>query len=225
MLRRVRPALAFSTVLAIGAIALTACSSQGTPSVLQGTGPLRSETRSVPAFTSIDVRHGIKLDLRIGSPAKVELEAAENLLPIARTDVSAGTLVVDATRDYSSPDGISVKVTTPSLTALALSGGAVGSATGVDVTGLAVRTDGGAVLTLTGRAESLDLSAKGGGRLDLRDFSAKAATVDLAGGVAVTIAVSDSVKGRAVGSAALVVRGHPSRIDVSTTGGAVVTQE
>jgi hypothetical protein len=132
---------------------------------------------------------------------------------------------VDASRPYSSTDGITVKVTMPAVTELAMLGGASGSAVGLNESALRVRTDGGAILAVSGTAESLDLTAKGGGRLDFAAFTAKDATVDLAGGVKVTLGVSGSVKGSAVGGVALVLRGDPTSVDVSTTGGAVVTKE
>jgi Putative auto-transporter adhesin, head GIN domain len=210
----------------MGVMVIAACSSpQTSPSALQGTGAIKTEVRSISDFTNVEIRHGMRLELAIGSPAKVELIAQENLLPICTTTVADGTLTVDATRDYSSADGITVKVTTPALSELVLVGGASGSATGVTATALTIRTDSGAILALSGTADSLELTAKGGGRLDFGAFTARDATVDLAGGLKVTLGVSRSVKGSATGGVALILRGSPSSVDVSTTGGAVVTQE
>lgn len=222
--RFMRPSLGLGTALAM-ALVLSGCSSEPvSPSAVHGIGAIRTEVRSVADFTRLEVRAGIKLELAIGTPAKVELTAQENLLPISTTNVADGMLTVDASRPYSSTDGITVKVTMPALTELALLGGASGSAVGVTETALRIRTDSGAILALSGTADSLDLTAKGGGRLDLAAFTAKDATVDLAGGVKVTLGVSGSVKGSAVGGVALVLHGHPASVDVSTTGGAVVTQ-
>ena len=222
--RSLRPSLGLGTALAM-TLMLTGCSSQPvSPSALQGSGAIRTEVRSVPDFTRLEVRAGIKLELAIGTPATVELTAQDNLLPISTTSVADGMLTVDASRSYSSTDGITVKVTMPALTELAMLGGASGSAVGVNEIALRIRTDSGAILALSGAADSLDLTAKGGGRLDFAAFTAKDATVDLAGGVKVTLGVSGSVKGSAVGGVALVLHGHPASVDVRTTGGAVVTQ-
>lgn len=225
MPRLMPAAVAVGAMFAIGAIGLVGCSSEPSPSLLQGAGATRTEVRSVSDFTKVEVRHGIRLELIFGSPAKVELSAQENLLPIGTTAVADGTLTVDASRDYSTSAGMTVKVTTPALSELVLVGTADSSATGVSVGSLRIRTDSGAILNLSGTADSLDLSAKGGGRLDLGQFTAKTATVDLAGGVKVTLGVSGSVKGTAVGGVVLALRGHPTSVDISTTGGATVTQE
>ena len=223
--RFMRLSLGLGTALAMSLV-LTGCSPQSvSPSAVQGSGAIRTEVRSVPDFTRLEVRAGIKLELAIGAPAKVELTAQENLLPISTTNVADGMLTVDASRPYSSTDGITVKVTMPAVTELAMLGGASGSAVGLNETALRIRTDSGAILAVSGTAESLDLTATGGGRLDFAAFTAKDATVDLAGGVKVTLGVSGSVKGSAVGGVALVLRGDPASVDVSTTGGAVVTQE
>jgi hypothetical protein len=225
MYRFGRDILGLGTALAMTTLLVAGCSSQPvSPSILQGSGASRTEVRSVPYFSRLEVRAGIKLELAIGSPAKVELTAQENLLPLATTNVADGMLVVDASRPYSSTDGITLKITMPSVTELAMLGGASGAAVGINGTALRVRTDSGAILAVSGAADSLDLTAKGGGRLDLAAFTAKDATVDLAGGVKVTLGVSRSVKGSAIGGVALVLYGHPTTIDVSTTGGAVVSQ-
>lgn len=212
-------------LIAAGVAALTGCSSASSQSPLAGAGPTKTEVRAVNAFTKLEVRHGIKLELSIGTPARVELTAQENLLPITTTAVADGTLTVDTARDYSSPDGITVKVTTPAVGQLAFVGGANGSVTGLTASTLTIRTDGVGIVAMSGTADSLALTAKGGGQLDLGEFTATDATVDLAGGVKVTLGVTRSVKGSAVGGVALILRGHPTSVEVSTTGGAAVTQE
>lgn len=209
---------------AIGLIVVAACAS-APAGTLQGAGPLKTEVRPVADFTGVEARHGMKLNLVIGTPPKVELTAQENLLSISTTNVANGTLIIDTTRNWSSLDGITVKVTMPTIAALGLVGGATGLANALTATDLSIHTEGGAVLEMSGSVESLDVTSNGGGVLKLGALATRNATVDLEGGVVATLDVTGTVSGSASGGVLLVVRGHPSSVDVSTTGGAVVTQE
>jgi hypothetical protein len=202
------------------------CGSSRDPSdPLRGAGAVTSETRPVPEFTEIEVRGGIKLELTMGTPGTVEVTAQQNLLAITTTNVSDRRLTVDTDRSFSSTSGITVKVTIDSITALVLVGGATGSAPHIAAGALNVRAEAGATLTMSGTAESLDLTATGGAVLKLGDFTATNATVTLAGGVQATVVVTHAVKGSATGGAVLTVHGHPPVLDVKTTTGAVVTSQ
>ena len=225
MWRSIRPGLTLQVLAATGLALLAGCSSTAPSSTpLQGAGSVKTETRAVPEFAVVEVRHGVKLELTVGAAAKVELVAQENLLPVATTTVADGRLTVDTSRDYASADGITVRITAPTLEELVLAGGASGRAAGIQATDFRVRTDGIATLALSGTAESLTLNAKGGGQLDFADLTTTGASVDLAGGVKVTLTATQSVTGSAVGGVVLTVMGNPPTVDVSTTGGAVVTK-
>src|SRR5215213_4377219 len=166
------------------AVLLGGCS-VGIPGALQGSGAVKSEVRTVTDFTKVEVRHGIKLELTIGTPATVELTAQENLLPITTTTVTNGTLVVDATQNYTASSAITVKVTVSTLTEIALNGGSAGNATGIVAGTLTLNASGGAALTASGTADALTIDASGGGVLDLSALAAKTAAVELTGGAVV----------------------------------------
>jgi Putative auto-transporter adhesin, head GIN domain len=213
-------------VVAVGVVVSWGCGAgRDSSDALPGAGAVTSETRPVPQFTEIEVRGGIKLELTIGTPGTVEVTAQQNLLAITTTNVSDRRLTVDTDRSFSSTSGITVKVTTAEITALVLVGGATGSAEQIVAGALNVRAEAGATLTMSGRAESLDLTATGGAMLKLGDFTATNATITLAGGAQATVGVTQAVKGSATGGAVLTVRGHPPVLDVNATAGAVVTNQ
>ena len=216
------------TLLACACIVfLAACqfvTSQPT-TVVQGAGAVRTETRFVEPFTKLEIRRGIALRLTLGPPQRVDVTARESLVPITTTIVRDGHLIVDATHDFACGEGITVTVTIPEITELALVGGSTGRVDGVDAAVLAVRADGGAELTMTGTAEWLALTSSGGCAIDLFGFVARNATVELEGGVVVRVAVSDSISGSARGGAVLIVCGDPDTVDVRTAGGSRIVRQ
>jgi hypothetical protein len=118
-----------------------------------------------------------------------------------------------------------VSVTAPAVRELTLSGGVQGTASKIDVPHLTVEASGGAIMTFSGRAGVLDLSASGGAIMEAGDLACTDASVDLSGGVKATVAASGSVKGNASGGVVLTVRGGPQAVDVNTSGGAVVVRQ
>lgn len=214
-----------SLVVVATVVALGGCVAGGSlPGLVVGSGPARVEQRSVSAFTSVEVSHGIRLELVQGTPTAVSVKAQPNILPLISTKVSGETLEIDATHGFSTSDGVLVSVTAPSVQAVSLSGGAHGSASKIDVPRFEVNASGGAVLTAAGRSDVLDLSASGGVIVECGNLATTDATVELSGGVKAKVWATQSVKGSASGGVALTLRGDPGVVEVTTSGGSAVVR-
>lgn len=214
---RLRPLALAVTVAAL----VTACSMGSAGGMVVGSGDVTSETRTVAEFTEVSAGGGIQLELATG-PQQVVVTAQPNIADIATTEVSGSRLTVDTTSGYVSPQGLVVKVTTPRVTGIELSGGA--SATGAVGTAqdLAFNLSGGARASLSGSASSVNLEASGGALPDLGELQATNATIDLSGGVVASLRVSGSLTGSASGGVVLTLTTQPATSNVETSGGAVV---
>ena len=206
------------------ALLLAGCSMIGQISGgLAGAGQVKTETRQVDSFERVDFNGGVRFNLTVGQPTSVTITAQENLLPITTTTVANGTLTVTTTQNYVSSQGITVTVSTPTLTAVTVDGGVLGNAGAVSATDFAIDADGGANLTIGGTCTSLSLSVNGGARVNGTGLSATNATVDINGGASATVAVSGSATGTANGGASLNLLGNPASVNVTTNGGASVS--
>jgi hypothetical protein len=190
---------------------------------LAGSGDVRTEVRTVGDFTRVEARNGIQLEVTIGTPVRVEVSAQENLLPITSTTVANGRLTVETTQSYVGSRAIVVRITMPALDELSVSGGVAANASGLAASALLIDASGGAVITANGSADTLTLNASGGAVLNMGSLSARTATVSLSGGVTGAILVTESVSGSASGGVIVAIQGHPASVNVSTSGGAIVT--
>ena len=188
-----------------------------------GEGPITSETRSVAAFTRVDVNNGIGVTVRIGPAASVEVSGQANILPIIATDVEGDTLKVHSTEGFRTSAGVGVTVVTPGLASITLSGGSQGVIEGLSVDRLEIHLDGGAGLTATGTATSITLSCSGGSTAGLDGLAAQTVNIDANGGASATVRASTEVVGSANGGARLTVLGDAT-LNVETSGGATVTR-
>lgn len=211
-----------SLALAVGVVLLpSACSWGSAGGMVVGSGDVTSQTRTTARFTEVEAGSGIQLELASG-PQQVVITAQPNIIDITTAEVSGSRLTLSTTSGYTTVDGLVVKVTTPSLKAVQLTGGASASGTTGDAATLSVQMSGGARATLAGSARNLDLGASGGAIPNLGDLRATNATVDLSGGVVATITVSGSLKGTASGGVVLTLTSQPASSNVETSGGAVV---
>jgi hypothetical protein len=190
--------------------------------LLVGDGPLKTESRTVTDFDKVDFNGGVKFQVTVGQPTSVSVSAQQNILEITTTTVQNGTLSVDTTRPYTTSDGVTVTITTPSLSAITVNGGVSGAVQGITGTNFAVDANGGASLTLAGTCTTLTFKGNGGAHVDGANLAATNATVDINGGASATLNVSGAVTGTANGGASLTLQGNPTTVSVNTSGGASV---
>ena len=202
-------------VLLVGSALVVSCTG------ISGEGAIVHEAREVRPFQRVEVGSGIHLVIAAGPDQAVGVAAQWNIQPAIATDVSADTLHVDATDDFTTTDAIVVTVTTPGLDAIVLGGGAQARLDDFEAADLAVTVKGGARLTGTGSVDDLSVLVDGGSRADLSGLLAARAQVALDGGGQVTIAAREWVQGTAAGGARLTTVGGAA-VDVVTSGGATV---
>jgi hypothetical protein len=192
------------------------------PTSVVGEGPVTSEDRAAGEFHHVSVSDGLQVEIALGSPAVVTVSAQANLLPLITTVVDGDQLAVNvAPPGISSSRPITVRVTVPQLSSIALSGGAQGTLDAMATT-LAVDVSGGARLDATGRARTLTLAASSGAQVRMSGLLADAATVTLSGGARAELAVVAEVSGTATEGAVLKLAQQPKTVSVQTSLGAII---
>jgi hypothetical protein len=193
------------------------------PACTQGSGPVVERTRQVASFSSIEAGAGIRVVVHIGPTALMVVRAQENIQDMVTTGVRDGTLRIEASGNWTVTDPVVVEVTAPSVTSVALSGGAAIEVSDLDVDTIDVSLAGGAQATISGTAKHVTLAAKGGSVAALAGLAAVTVTVDLQGGATAEVQASTSVRGSASGGAKLSVTGDGS-VNVDASGGARVSR-
>ncbi len=218
-------ALAFVALVVPAAVAgcgaaLSPLQSQVIP--VAGEGDVATETRTVDAFTHLSAGSGINVVVSEGAPQSVTVSAQRNLLPIVRTEVADGQLVISAKAPgFTTTQPVTVTVLAPRLESMTLSGGSGGE---LDAAGgdLALDLSGGATLEGRGRADTLHLTGSSGSTANLTGLAAADAVLDLSGGATAHLSVSNAVTGTASGGATVDLGTKPATVDVTTSGGATI---
>src|SRR4051812_30667509 len=188
-----------------------------------GSGEVKTETRQAGDFKRIDVTAGIGVTVQIGPAQPLEVRAQANILPVIATDVEDGTLRIHSTGSYTSSEPVEVRVVTPSLDGISMSGGSQAKVTGLQADALDIAVNGGGGITANGTVSMLNLAVNGGGSVGFDELVARSIALDLSGGASARIHASEQVNGTATGGSTVTVLGNP-QVNVQTSGGSAIAR-
>lgn len=146
-------------VLCFGLLNFGSCNSNA----VRGSGNAKTESRAVASFSKIDLTGAPDVEVTVGPATSVELTADDNLLPMIETTVSGETLKIGSKGSYSTSLGVKVKITVPSLDALAISGSGNVHVKGLKTGEMEVKIAGSGNITLTGGVDRLRVHILGSG--------------------------------------------------------------
>ena len=234
-------------LVAAAILAISGCGIpvSGAGPAIKGSGVTKEESRDVPAFTGVDVSANFEATVDIGPKASVTLSVDDNLLPLVKTDVKDGRLVVGYVGGQTIRTTKPQKVTivTPSLDFVRARGASKVTATAgeastfkaetegassIQVGGLVaesveVKAEGASRITLTGKGKRLTLDVMGASKATMTGASFESAKVDVGGASRGELNVTGSIDGEVSGASSLSVRGNPTTRDVKTSGASKVS--
>jgi len=200
---------------------LTAAFALALASMLVSTPALADEqTRSAPAFTSIQLKGPISIDVQAGKAQTVTVRGTPKFVAMVVTEVVDGELRVylrekDVKRMNGDPRVI---VTVPTLRGFNMEG--AGETVLRDIRGdrFEVNYRGAGSMTISGAVKQLILQAQGVGEVDARKLIAQDADVNFQGIGSVQIHVTGRLDARVNGMGELSYYGHPRTVNKSVSG-------
>ncbi|MDY0065615.1 MAG: head GIN domain-containing protein [Steroidobacteraceae bacterium] len=182
---------------------------------------VRSETRPLAGFDSIEMKGAARLEITVGSEESVVIEARKNALQHIRTEVSGETLHIDGASGgwfgVRRPR-VTIRVTLPALESLMVEGGNDVRLTGFDGGSLTIRSEGAAHIKGDGRLEKLEVHMAGAGHVDLSRLIADQATVTVDGVGSVYVHPRNSLDARMNGVGAILYSGDPRQVSTQMNG-------
>lgn len=223
---------------------LSGCRKENAFDCLKSTGPIRTETRYLPAFKAIEVKDNVELVLIQDTQARLEVEAGENLLSSIRTDVKNDRLYIENynkcnwVRSYRKK--MQVRLYLPQMPFLAVihdgeslirTEGTIQPDTlflyqnrsgdydlSLQVTRLWMTNYNLGNMTLRGHAETLNAYTYGLGNVDASQFTSKSCHYHLHGSGNVQVRAVEFLGAFLTGLGNLTYFGNPVATDFSATG-------
>jgi len=210
-------------VLVASVLVLAGCGGLGGGHTTKGSGRVVTETRSVGSFTSIDLIGAATVDVFVGKPASLTIRGDDNILPLIRTDVSDGALVVSSKHSYSSRHDLRLEIRTPALDAVTLTGAGTFSVGGIHSNAFSLDLSGTATMILAGTTGTLDAKLSGTGTADLGDLVAQDAHASLSGTGTLRVHATGSLDATVSGVGSIVYSGRPRHVKTHVSGVGTIT--
>lgn len=191
---------------------------------IPGSGTPATEQRGVKAFRGIELHHFGKVVIDAGAAKPLEITADDNLLPLIRTDVRQGKLIVRCEKRVKPKTEMTIHVGSPDIDLVEL-----GAAGMIDVQNIArpqlsVKLEGAGDVKLAGRTEKLDVELSGAGNVLADDLVADNVRIKLTGAGQANVHAVDRLDAHIPGVGTVNYKGDP-KVTKRVTGVGSVTQK
>ncbi|MNV34669.1 hypothetical protein D3C71_1260960 [compost metagenome] len=219
------------TLVAIGiAVSFTSCKKHLFNSI-KGKGETVTETRNLSGFNKISLSINADVIYVQDSVYFVEISAQQNVLNVITTEINAGNLKIESSRWIRKHDGIKIKIHSPDLRAMDLSGsGNMESSSDILTTGLELNVSGSGNITLasvhsnelevkisgsgnisvsSGEVTNQKATISGSGNVKMSDLTANNSDAKISGSGSISIWAVDQLKATISGSGDIRYKGNP----------------
>lgn len=209
-------------------------------------GPVKTEDRTVSAFTAIEASDAVEIDFSAGAATNVKVEAPANYLPDVVTEVKNGTLFIAVNEVISGMrDPIRVHIQSPELNKLRMSGacsfqlnaplnkpifdlhlsGASSFKGTLYNTETVFEMTGASVAEIGGITNQLNIHVSGASSLDAEKLSAVHADVEASGASNTNVSADSTLKAKASGASSISYSGKPLKVDKQSSTGSSVEEK
>jgi hypothetical protein len=192
---------------------------------IKGSGNIVTETRDVTGFTSVEAGGVFQVEVTAQKDFSVQLEADDNLLPLIRTEVINGKLVISNEKRLKSRSKIVVRISAPDIEGIDVHGAAKLSLNDVKNRSLKVDTSGASKVSVAGETGDLNIEVSGASKVDASGLNAENAVIDASGASSVLVNVMGDLKAAASGASKIKYNGTPRNIQKRTSGASKVAQD
>ncbi len=185
---------------------------------IHGSGVAKTETRTVGAFSKINVTGSPEVEIAVGAPVSLTITADDNLLPIIETKVDGDTLNIGSKESYSTSIGVKLKITVPKLDGASVTGSSEIHADGVSAKKFTASVTGSGSIVLKGSADLLDGQITGSGEIKAMELATKTVSVGVTGSGRALVNASETVDASITGSGSVRYSGNPPNVQKRITG-------
>jgi len=176
-----------------------------------------SENYDLSGFDNLEIGGVFELDVIVGDSFSVEASGSEDEMENIKVFVEGDTLRIENKkkrwRNNKNRHGVDIKISMPSLSAIAIGGVGEVDITGISGGDLDVEVGGVGEITINGNCKNLDIDIAGVGEMNAKALECEHADIDLAGVGEINVYASQSVDVSAMGVGEVNVYGNPEQVD------------
>jgi hypothetical protein len=187
-----------------------------------GSGIVAKQIRQPGQFHRIQAGGAAQLVVTVEDKVGVEIEIDDNLLDIVVVETRGDTLVIRTNQSYNSRHGLKVRLSTPDLMGLDLSGAARAEVEGVNAQDFALELSGASSATVSGTVKTFKSAASGASKIHCFELATQKASLSLSGASSAELDVSESLNVNASGASKVKYKGNPDHVERKISGASTV---
>jgi len=184
---------------------------------IRGNGHIKTDERTINAFTNIDASGAFQIEWKSGAPA-LSITTDENLLPYIDNQSSGDTLRLRTHEQIWATHGIKVVISSPTRTGAKTSGAVKLNANQLSRPRFALESTGAAEVELDGNIDELLADMTGASELHAAGLQTKTTEISTSGAADAEIAVSETLKVAITGAGKVSYSGNPKTIEKHISG-------
>ena len=180
-----------------------------------------SQPLAVSAFESVDVRGAATIEVAVGQTHSLVIEGSQEDVESIASRVENGTLVIEDRDGWlwqPRRGSLQLRIATPALKALTVSGAAKVRLHGLSGGDLSLAVQGAGDLNGSGTVSRLDAQLSGAGNMELSGLTATDATVVVNGAGNMDLNVTGSLVATVNGVGNIHYRGNPAQVKTAMNG-------
>src|SRR5437868_11801741 len=175
---------------------------------IRGNGQIKTEDRTIAAFTEIDAGGAFLIEWESGSPA-LRITTDENLLSYVESDVSGDTLRLRTHEQIWPTHGIKVVISSPTRADARIRGAVKLTAKQLTGPKFALEASGASHVSLDGNVDELLADMTGASELEAGGLQTRAAEISTTGAGDAEVAVAETLKVDITGAGKVSYSGNP----------------
>jgi len=185
---------------------------------VRGSGVRKTEKRELASFTAIDASGAYDIEVNSQKTASFEIEGDDNILPLIKTEVRNGVLLVRSDERYSSSKSIQLRISMPDLTSMSIHGAGEVKIADVNNDHLKIDSTGAASITAAGKSKSIEISSSGAGDINAGALQAQKVSIHASGAASIDVFASDQLDVSLSGVGSVTYRGNPKVVNKNVSG-------
>lgn len=185
---------------------------------VRGNGKLKTQTRNIENFDRLEVGGVFSVKVEIGKEASLKIQAEENLLPLIKTNVVDGTLIIETKKGLNPRREIKILITTPNLNYVEVSGANSLQIFNIDEDVFEVNLSGAGSIYLKGKVEKLYADLSGAGSIDSKDLIANVVEISVSGAASADVFAKERIDASVSGVGSINYYGNPQKVKTNISG-------
>lgn len=185
---------------------------------VRGNGKIKTQVRTIQSFDRLEVGGAFNIKVEVGKEPSLKIQAEENLLPLIKTSVINGNLIIETKKGLNPRKEIKILVTTPNINYVDVSGANSLQIFNIDEEMFEVNLSGAGSIYLNGKVEKLSADLSGAGSIDSKDLIANEVEISVSGAASADVFAKGKIDASVSGVGSINYYGNPKKVNSNVSG-------